>query len=559
MVWLCINLAVAASLPDVLADELARASGTLAQRAETPHYIALAVEDREETSIYARSGTLGRTDHRQERLLDVEMRVGTPELDSTHPLRGFSALEDSSRDVLALPLGPVDSFALRHAIWREVDRRYREEAERIVMLRANRTVMVEEEDVSPDFKPRSPVQDSVPPPELTVDTKAWESVLIDVSGDLDAHPEVHWSSVSLEARHVVKTLVDTEGTRLVHGSNGLRVSMSVQSTAPDGDVVQVFLSRDAHDLGGLPDAAELRAWAGELLARVDALRAAPRGAPYSGPVILAGRASAVFFHEVFGHRVEGHRQKREDEGKTFAQYVGKPILPPFIDVVDDPTRETWGETDLNGYYRYDDQGVPAEPATLVQDGLFVGFLKDRTPIAGFPDSNGHGRRMAGNAPVSRMANTLVTADKVVPRAKLRALLLDEVKKQGLPYGMLVEEIDGGFTMTGRVTPNAFNVRASVSWRVYADGRPDELVRGIDLVGTPLVAFNSIIAAGDDPEVFNGYCGAESGWVPVSGVAPSLLFKRLEFQLKEKGQERPPLLTKPGAPSTDGASDAEVAP
>ena len=106
-------------------------------------------------------------------------------------------------------------------------------------------------------------------------------------------------------------------------------------------------------------------------------------------------------------------------------------------------------------------------------------------------------------------------------------------------------------MTGRVTPNAFNVRASTTWRVYADGRPDELVRGIDLVGTPLVAFDNLIAAGDDPMVFNGTCGAESGWVPVSAVAPSILFRRLEFQLKEKGQDRPPLLAKPGLPE-DGS-------
>jgi chemotaxis protein histidine kinase CheA len=103
-----------------------------------------------------------------------------------------------------------------------------------------------------------------------------------------------------------------------------------------------------------------------------------------------------------------------------------------------------------------------------------------------------------------------------------------------------------------------DVRASTTWRVYADGRPDELVRGIDLVGTPLVAFDNLIAAGDDPMVFNGTCGAESGWVPVSAVAPSILFRRLEFQLKEKGQDRPPLLAKPGLPE-DGSSMTEEAP
>ena len=115
---------------------------------------------------------------------------------------------------------------------------------------------------------------------------------------------------------------------------------------------------------------------------------------------------------------------------------------------------------------------------------------------------------------------------------------------GLTLGEIVEDIAGGFALTGRMMPNAFNIRAVASWRIYADGRPDELVRGIDLVGTPFVAFSNLIAAGDTPEVFNGTCGAESGWVPVSAVAPPLLFERLEFQLKEKGQDRPPLLDKP---------------
>jgi hypothetical protein len=152
-----------------------------------------------------------------------------------------------------------------------------------------------------------------------------------------------------------------------------------------------------------------------------------------------------------------------------------------------------------------------------------------------------------------MGNTIVSASKTTSDRQLRARLVQLVRSQGLEYGYLVDEIEGGFTMTGRIMPNAFNVRASSVWRVYADGRPDQLVRGLDLVGTPLVAFHNIVAAGNEPAVFNGVCGSDSGWVPVSAVAPSLLFSRLEFQLKEKGEERPPLLAKPGA--TDAAAEA----
>lgn len=554
--WLSLTAAQAASLEEMLVAELDRAQQVFSSQPEKPHYIALAVEDRHEVSIVARAGTLGQSDVTDERLLDVDLRVGTPELDSTHELRGFSAMEGDDRGQVYLPLTGAPDYAVQHAIWSALDRTYRDQAERIVMIRANRTVKVEEEKPAPDFEPRKAVVDRQTVPELTLDQAAWEKLLVELSQGVESDPDVFWGTVSLQGAHVTKTFVDTEGSRLVHGRNGLRVSLQLQAVAADGDVVSVFRSKDVHTPEKLPPADELRAWAREAVAELDALRVAPRGTPYSGPVVLMGRASGVFFHEVFGHRVEGHRQKRESEGRTFAEYVGQPILPPFIDVVDDPTVAGLEGEDLNGFYAYDDEGVPAMRASLVDDGVFKGFLMHRSPLEGFPTSNGHGRRMAGAPPVARMGNTIVDATKTVPEAKLRQMLIDEVKKQGLPYGVIVEEIEGGFTLTGRVEPNAFNVRASKTWRVYPDGRPDELVRGIDLVGTPLVAFDQMIAAGDRREVFNGFCGAESGWVPVSAVAPSLLFRRLEFQLKEKGQERPPLLPKPdtlGDGSTEGGA------
>ena len=33
--------------------------------------------------------------------------------------------------------------------------------------------------------------------------------------------------------------------------------------------------------------------------------------------------------------------------------------------------------------------------------------------------------------------------------------------------------------------------------------------------TPLVSISKVLATGDDYQVFNGFCGAESGYVPVS--------------------------------------------
>jgi predicted Zn-dependent protease len=561
-VWLVLNgLAGAAAadpspLETLLAEELDRSMTALVDAREPPYYVALTVEDWEQVRLSARDGTLAARSDDRARYLDVDLRTGSAELDSTHPLRGFSALAPADRGPVQAPLS--DGPALRHALWREIDARYREAAETIVVLRANRSVKVEEEDTAPDFEPRTAVVDRRDVPEVVLDVDGWAEALVHISQRFDDLPYVHRAAATLEVTRAVETMVDTEGTRLVHGRRHGRVSLLLSGTAPDGDELSVFRSRDVHDLERLPDAATLVTWADEASRDLDALMKAPRGEPYSGPVLLDGRAAAVFFHEVLGHRVEGHRQKREDEGKTFADQVGKRVLPSWLDVYDDPRVSELAGEQLNGAYTYDDEGVPAQRATIVDDGRFVGFLMARSPIPGFDHSNGHGRRSAGHWAEARMGNTIVDASSTVPRAELRAKLVALAKQQGRSYGYIVDEIEGGFTMTGRVMPNAFNVRASSVWRVYTDGRPDQLIRGLDLVGTPLVAFGNLVAAGDDPSVFNGVCGSDSGWVPVSGVAPSLLFDRLEFQLKEKGQERPPLLEKPVA-LDEGSADAEIAP
>ncbi|HNH47717.1 MAG TPA: metallopeptidase TldD-related protein, partial [Myxococcota bacterium] len=279
--------------------------------------------------------------------------------------------------------------------------------------------------------------------------------------------------------------------------------------------------------------------------RVTALLSAPLVEPYDGPAILRGRAAGVFFHEIFGHRIEGHRQKDEDEGQTFTSRVGQSILPGFLSVYDDPTLARVGSVDLNGTYRYDDEGVPAQRVPLVEHGVLRNFLMGRAPVANFPTSNGHARRQPGFAPVPRQGNLLIQAETSVPYSKLREMLIEEIRKQKKPFGLIFDDISGGFTFTGRSTPNAFSVQPVTVWKVFADGRPDQLVRGVDLIGTPLTTFSRILAAGDDPEVFNGMCGAESGWVPVSAIAPSLLIQQVEVQRQDKMSDRPPLLPPPG--------------
>ena len=282
----------------------------------------------------------------------------------------------------------------------------------------------------------------------------------------------------------------------------------------------------------------------ELLGR---LRKAPLVDPFSGPAILSGRAAGVFFHEIFGHRVEGNRQRNVDDAQTFSGKIGQPVLPPFLSVVFDPTLKKVGNIELMGHYVYDDQGVKGQRTTVVDKGVLKTFLLDRAPLkagAAAARSNGHGRAEPGYAPVSRQSNLVVESSKSVSDDQLMNMLRDEAKRQGKPFGLFFDNIEGGFTNTQRGSANAFNVLPNVVYRIYTDGRAPELVRGVDLIGTPLSAFAKIAATGDKTDVFNGVCGAESGGVPVSASSPALLVSEVEVQKKAQSQETAPILPAP---------------
>ena len=415
---------------------------------------------------------------------------------------------------------------------------------RYVIPKTNQAVTVDEEDGSADFSRESPEVAIGPLASIAIDVEPWRERLKEYSALLDSHPEIHESNATLTAIATNKYLVNSEGTKVQHGTVQVRVALYAATSADDGMELYRYESFDAHSPDRLAGEDTVRQAIDRMVTDLLALREAPAIEPYTGPAILSGRAAAVFFHEIFGHRIEGHRQKSETEGQTFTKKIGERILPEFVSVYSDPTRERAGGTDLAGHYRIDDEGVRSRPVTVVENGVLRNFLMSRSPVEGFAQSNGHGRRQPGRAPVGRQSNLIVESSQTVSDSELRDLLVEEIERQGKEFGLLFTEIAGGFTFTGRMVPQVFQVTPIMVYRVYADGRPDELVRGADLIGTPLISFSGIIATGTEQQVFNGFCGAESGMVPVSGVAPAILTAQIEIQKQPKAADRPPLLPRP---------------
>jgi TldD protein len=438
-----------------------------------------------------------------------------------------------------------DAEVLRRAIWLETDDQYRSAAEALIKIKTGREVKVETaEGQAPDFSKEQPHKSFSAPMGFSLDRKPWEERVRAYTKAFRESPAILNSIVTFSALAQNTYQVNTEGTQLQYGQIRYRLELFIQGKAADGMNIERYANFDWVDPKDAPDDKAVAAASATITKEMEGLVKAPINEPTVGPALLTGRAAAVFFHEVFGHRAEGHRQKDITEGQTFAAKVGEEIFPPFLTVVDDTTRKKLGNEDLLGYYQFDDEGVPAQKVTLVDHGVLKNFEMSRSPLVGFPHSNGHGRRQLGATPVSRQGNLIVESSKMVTNAELRTKLTELVKQQGKPYGLLIDDIAGGFTFTGRGQPQAFQVQPLVVYKVFADGRPDELVRGVDIVGTPLAALKKIVATGDTPEVFNGYCGAESGSVPVSAASPAILMSELEVQKKETDTDRPPILPPP---------------
>ncbi|MGA9667825.1 MAG: metallopeptidase TldD-related protein [Terracidiphilus sp.] len=537
-------------LLDAMTTELHRAFTSLGKQSTgnkdsdkqlPPYFLSYAVSDASSVTIRAQYGALVDSSANHARVADVQVRLGAPKLDNTHGTHRGSAVNS-----LQLPLTD-DREALTRSLWLATNTGYSTALDNYLRVKTEAEVRAKEEDTSPDFSEESPqTHIGNPAPVVVVDRAGWEERVKALSKIFREYPDVTQNMAILTVQNETDYFASSEGSKVVTPHLAARVVVFAVARADDGMDLFRAQTFEAETVKGLPAQAEMEAGARELGKSLEALRKAPVTEPFNGPAILSGRAAAVFFHEVLGHRLEGQRQRGDEEGQTFTKEVGKDVLPTFLSVADDPTVTKFGNTWLSGSYEYDDEGEKARRVDLIDDGVLKTFLMSRLPIASFANSNGHGRAQTGKVPTGRQGNLIVTSTKTVPEAELRKQLIEEAKKQGKPYGLYFEDISSGFAVTTRSSPQAFSVVPLVVWRVYVDDRPDELVRGVSIVGTPLAAMKRIVATSDKSEVFNGECGAESGTVPVSAVAPAMLLSEMETQKQAQGTARPPILPIPSA-------------
>jgi predicted Zn-dependent protease len=523
--------------------EITRVMNELKTQQYPPYFLSYFITDSKTARITSTLGVIRNSNKDSLRMLDIQIRVGNYKFDNTHLIRGNPLNFSSSFGRIELPQTDDDN-ALANRMWFSTDKAYKNAIERFEKAITNTKVKVQEDDTSSDFSIEKPIKFIEKGKFHEVDLAKFEPILERLSAKFIPYKWILNSSVSLIGNSNRKTIVSSEGTQIQSFENYFYIYVNASTKAEDGMSLPLYRSYFAFTPDSLPNESVIAKSIDEIISLLDKLRKAPYAETFTGPAMLSGRASGVFFHEIFGHRVEGHREKDPNSSQTFKKSVGEKILPDFMNISFDPTRRILNNTLLAGFYNYDDEGIKAEKVEVVKDGVFSDFLMSRTPIEGFSHSNGHGRKSAGYSCVTRQSNLIVEGEKTNSIEEVKTELRKIAKEQGKEYGLYFDDVSGGFTFTERSIPNAFNVTPLVVYKVYVDGRPDELVRGVDLIGTPLTTFANIVAVGNDMDTFNGVCGAESGGVPVSASSPTILVSRIEVQKKLKSQAKPPILTAP---------------
>jgi TldD protein len=534
--------------------ELDRAMSSLNKAEPAPYFISYSANDEFNSVIIAANGAIVANINRHERVGSITVRVGGRDLDNTHGENRFNAVANAS-----LPLDDRPD-AIARVLWLNTDRMYKKASQAYLEVKTNTKVHAEEDDASADFsteKAQVAIGTPAVPPKF--DQKEWENKVRRYSAIFSRYPEVESAQVILAVDSPTRYFVSSEGSRIITSRPLIRLLALASTRAEDGMELARSETFDGATFDKLPSDEVITAKIEKIAQDLKKLKTAPVVEPFTGPALLSGRAAAVFFPEVVGHRLEGQRQRGENEGQTFTKKIDQPVLPSFLSVEDDPTLQAMGGTELSGNYSYDEEGQKSTRVELIANGVLKQFLMSRMPVKGFLHSNGHGRAQTGMMPVGRQGNLIVRSSKSVADADLRAKLIEEIRTQKKPYGLYFEDIAGGFTLTVRNMPQAFQIMPLMVWKVYADGRPDELVRGVDIIGTPLAALNRIVLTGQKMDVFNGECGAESGSVPVSAASPAMLFSEIEVQKMAQGHDRPPVLPPPGFDTPGSAAQQNQKP
>ena len=504
---------------------------------DPPYFIKYQIRHIDHIRVVGSFGSLIDSNQFQERTLFVDVRLGDSKFDSSTP---------GSHQYKVKQLLPLDDDidALKRALWYETDLRYKQAIMNYMKKKGRFISGVEKHELADFSKGHDPVVLISSAPGFSSNIQEWENVVRRTSALFKQAPEIEKSSVKIYADRAVRYYYDSEGNKIRSDSINYRITLEAWTKGENGSPVHdqetLFFTKEKN----FPSKELLEEKVDRLIQGIKKLQEAPKAETYVGPALFSPDAAAVLIHEAVGHRLEVDRLRVATDGKTFMKKIGKRILPSFLTVLDNPQIKQLNGVDLVGHYLFDDEGQKGEKVVLIDQGVLKSFLLSRSPVLGSEKTNGHARSDGIKAPMSRMGNLIVRSTKKVSSKKLKQLLIEEVQKQKKPYGLFIKKIEGGETQTESANFQVFKGKPVYLYKVYPQDGREELVRGVEFVGTPLSMISKVIATGDDTQVVNGFCGAESGFLPVTSVTPSFLLSEVELQLSHEQLLRRPILPPP---------------
>jgi len=221
-------------------------------------------------------------------------------------------------------------------------------------------------------------------------------------------------------------------------------------------------------------------------------------------VVLASGWPGVLLHEAVGHGLEGDFNRRGSS--AFSGKIGEMVASPLCTVVDDGTLQ-----DRRGSLTVDDEGVPTENTTLIENGKLTGYMQDKhnARLMG-TRSTGNGRRESyAHLPMPRMTNTYMLPGEHEP---------DEVIAS-VEKGLYAVNFGGGQV---DITSGKFVFSTSEVYMIE-NGKISYPVKGATLIGNGPEVMGRISMVANDLALDTGVgnCGKEGQSVPVGVGQPTL--------------------------------------
>lgn len=507
---------------------------------DKPYFISYLIKENTVNQIMAKFGSLILSEKSKTRELFVDVRVGDYQLDNS--VNGKSGSSSSYKRSSLLPI-ENDIDAIRAVIWQITDDTYKKSLTQYFNKKAKKVQEVDKNNL-PSFSKEKPSIHIGKERQLVFDKSEWEKKIKELSSIVKDYRELDDSTITFTAQKETVFFINSEKSKYITDDILYSINIDLSAISEDGNVINNFGSFHYKNIADIPDLDSMKKEVKKVINEAYEIKNAKSINPINLPAILEPEAAGILFHEAIGHRLEGERQIDDTQGQTFSERVGTQIIPSFLSIEDDPSLYDFNGGSLLGYFVYDDQGVKGKRVSLVKNGILRNFLLSRTPVKGFINSNGHGRASNGRAPMARMSNLIIRSENEFSKQELKNLLIQEIKKQNKDFGIIIKKMAGGETNTSSYDFQAFKATPLLLYKVDPDTGEETPVRGVEIVGTPLISINKIIATGNNYKAFNGFCGAESGYVPVSTIAPSILITEIELQKTTSEKEKKPILPPP---------------